>query len=89
MSWTLTFAIFFVVWWIMFLITLPFGVKTSAESGENLVPGQAPSAPAHPRLKQKMIWATLITCVITALAWSNVYFGWIEIADLPGPEKLY
>jgi predicted secreted protein len=89
MSWGLTLAIFFVVWWIIFLITLPFGVKTSPETVESLVPGQAPSAPAQPKLRQKIIWATLITLVITLIAWLNAYYGWISFDDLPGPEKLY
>jgi predicted secreted protein len=89
MSLVLTLAIFFVVWWIVFLGVLPFGVKTSTEAGEALVPGQAAGAPRQPLLIKKALWTTVIAILITFLAWCNAYFGWIEFADLPGPNKLY
>lgn len=42
---------------------LPWGVRSQQESGE-VVPGTDPGAPLVPRLGRKLIWTTLVTCVV-------------------------
>jgi predicted secreted protein len=88
MSWQLALAIFFVAWWVSFLAVLPWGVKTSQESGEALIPGQADSAPARPMFLRKIAATTIIAFVITLLAWANAHYGWVTFASLPGPDRL-
>jgi predicted secreted protein len=89
MSWGFLLAIFFVVWWVVFLAVLPWGVKTSEESGEDLVAGQADGAPANPMLRRKVVITSVIALAFTGLAAANASFGWIDFRDLPGPEQLY
>jgi predicted secreted protein len=38
------FAIYFVMWWIVLFLTLPFGVRSQHEDGEG-APGTDPGAP--------------------------------------------
>jgi predicted secreted protein len=64
-------AIFFILWWIVLFAVLPWGVRSQQESGE-VAPGTDPGAPAVPRLKQKLIWTTIVTTVVFA-AWYVVY----------------
>jgi predicted secreted protein len=56
-------AVFFLIWWITLFAVLPWGVRSQHEDGE-VVPGTDPGAPLVPRLGRKLIWTTLITCVV-------------------------
>lgn len=59
------FAIYFIIWWLVFFCTLPFGVRTQAEA-EEVVAGSAPSAPTRPLLARKVLATTLIALVVFA-----------------------
>ena len=59
------FAIYFVLWWIVLFLTLPFGVRSQHEDGVG-APGTDPGAPVAPRLLGKAIWTTLISAVVFA-----------------------
>ncbi len=75
-----TFVVFAVVWWMVFFVTLPFGVKM-AEKPE---PGHAPSAPERPRLAIKAAITTVVALVLTGAAVAAVEYdlidfrGWME-----------
>lgn len=56
-----TIVVFGCVWWIIFFITLPFGVTVS-DTPEK---GHASSAPEKPRLVLKAVIATVIALSIT------------------------
>jgi predicted secreted protein len=83
-------AIYFVVWWIVLFITLPFGVKNRAESGEGageLIPGSDPGAPIMPMMLRKALWTTLISAVlfgVTLLAYRAGYFNIERLSKLMG-----
>ena len=70
MTWFSTFLVFVVVWWLVFLMTLPFGARSFHEAGENVETGNVESAPMKPRLWLKAGAATVIAAVITI----GVYF---------------
>ena len=57
------FAIYFVLWWIVLFLTLPFGVRSQHEDGEG-APGTDPGAPILARMGWKLVWTTLISAVI-------------------------
>jgi predicted secreted protein len=61
------FAIYFVIWWITLFLTLPFGVRSQHEDGEG-VPGTDPGAPVTTGMGRKLIWTTVISAVIYAVA---------------------
>ena len=42
------FAIYFVLWWIVLFVTLPFGVRSQSEDGA-AIPGSEPGAPITAR----------------------------------------
>ncbi len=58
-------AVFFLIWWVVLFIVLPFGVRSQRESGE-IIPGTDPGAPAIPKLLRKLLWTTLVSVVIFA-----------------------
>ncbi len=62
-------VIYVVSWWVVLFFTLPSGVQTAEEAGEDLTPGSATSAPTKPRIGRKM----LITTLIAAVLWSGYY----------------
>jgi predicted secreted protein len=56
-------AIYFVIWWTVLFLTLPFGIRSQREEGEE-IPGTDPGAPSVPRMGRKMIWTTIISAIV-------------------------
>lgn len=77
MKWYSLLAIYLLFWTFTFFLVLPWGVRTSAEAGEPLVPGQAPSAPHAPRLRRKLVLTTLISAAGMLLFWANWELEWV------------
>ena len=67
-----TLVTFLVVWWLVFFMALPFGVRTD----ENPVAGADRGAPAQPHLLVK----ALVTTVLAALATWGI--GWLLASGL-------
>ena len=47
------FAIYFVLWWVVLFVTLPFGVRSQHEDGEG-IPGTDPSAPVATQMASEV-----------------------------------
>ena len=80
------FAIYFVLWWIVLFVTLPFGVRSQHEDGEG-VAGTDPGAPVMARMGRKLIWTTVISAIIFAsamLAFNAGYFNIERLSKLMG-----
>jgi predicted secreted protein len=75
------FAIYFVIWWIVLFLTLPFGVRSQHEDGEG-VPGTDPGAPVASLMGRKLIWTTLLSAVIFAAAWLANIAGYLNVDRL-------
>ncbi len=75
------FAIYFVLWWVVLFLTLPFGVRSQHEDGEG-APGTDPGAPIVTRMGNKLIWTTLISAVIFGLAMLAYQAGYLNIERL-------
>jgi predicted secreted protein len=82
MSLSSAIAIYFVLWWIVLFAVLPFGVRSQAESDAEPVAGSDPGAPVMPRMAQKLIWTTLVSLVIFAVA------AWAYLHGYLGVERL-
>jgi predicted secreted protein len=74
-------AIYFVVWWIVLFLTLPFGVRSQHEDGGG-APGTDPGAPIATRMGRKLIWTTAISAVIFAVAMLAYQAGLLNIERL-------
>ena len=74
-------AIYFVIWWITLFVTLPFGVRSQHEDGEG-VAGTDPGAPVMARMGRKLIWTTVLSAVIFAIAMWAYYQGYLNIERL-------
>ena len=70
-------AIYFLFFCASAFVLLPFGVKTSEELGQELVPGQAESAPHHFDLKRHLIKAAILAAVLFAIYYANWTYGWV------------
>ena len=75
------FAIYFVLWWIVLFLTLPFGVRSQHEDGGG-EPGTDPGAPIKTQMGRKLIWTTIISAVIFAVAWFANSAGYLTIDRL-------
>ncbi len=75
------FAIYFVIWWIVLFVTLPFGVRSQHEDGES-PPGTDPGAPVATMMGKKLIWTTLLSAVIFAAALLAYHAGYLNVERL-------
>ncbi|WP_322517257.1 DUF1467 family protein [Rhodopseudomonas palustris] len=77
-------AIYFVLWWVVFFTTLPFGVRNRSEvdATEDDVPGSDPGAPVATLLARKALWTTVISATIFAVALYAYRSGWLGIERL-------
>lgn len=77
MAWTSIIAIFFLFWVMGCFIALRFGMRTHHEAGEDLVPGQAESAPVEFHPWRILRNGTLLGAALFALYYANWTYGWI------------
>ena len=76
-------VLYTVLWFLALFLLLPFGVRSQADDGA-IVPGTHAGAPAHPVLRRKMIWATLLAAAIWAVCAWIILGGVITRADIEG-----
>ena len=67
-------VVYILLWWWVFLMSLPFGVRPPAE----IVQGHATSAPAKPMLWLKMAASTLIAAALFAVVYLVIRSGVIS-----------
>ena len=75
------FAIYFVLWWVTLFVTLPFGVRSQHEEGGG-APGTDPGAPIASLMGRKLIWTTIVSAAIFALAMLAYTAGYLSIERL-------
>ena len=78
MNWTAGIVVFVIVWWVVFFITLPFGVRGLHEDGA-VQAGLEPGAPHNPQLKKK----AMITTAVAAGLWGVIYLAIVNWERLP------
>ena len=71
MSFVSGLVVYILLWWWVFLMTLPFGVKAP----DAIEPGHATSAPAKPMLWRKAGVTTVIAAVLFALVY------WVIVSE--------
>lgn len=69
MNWASGIVEFIVIWWLVFFMTLPFGVKPPHEVGEVAGPGHSDGAPVKHMLRLKVCITTAIAVVLWGIAY--------------------
>ena len=82
MRWTSALAIYILFWSLSVFLVLPFGVRTTHESGVEHVPGTAESAPHEFRPGRIALRVTIVATVLFALFQLNYRYGWITVQTL-------
>jgi len=89
MSWFSGVVVYIMLWWLVFFITLPFGVRSQAEHrddvGEEIVPGTIESAPVRPRLWLKALIASFVALVLFGLFYFMMVNGWFGLINVRQP----
>ncbi len=70
-----------VLWFLVLFVLLPIGQKSQADVGQVTL-GTPAGAPPEPKLKKKLIWATLIAALIWGVIAYVIIGGIITRADL-------
>ncbi len=80
MTWFTGIMVYLVIWWVVLLTVLPFGVKVP----DNPEPGHATSAPENPMMWRKALITTLIAAVFWGLAYWLIASDWLTLRPPPG-----
>ncbi len=76
-------AIYFIIWWLVLFLVLPFGIRNSHEIGATVDEGHEPGAPTNPRIWQKALFTTILaTVVFTAFYYAKTR-GYLTLDNLP------
>ena len=89
MSITSVIAIYFVLWWVVLLAVLPWGVHSQQESGE-VIPGTDPGAPVVPSIWMKLVWTTIIAAVVLGIFATSYKLNLIPydfLMRIAGPKR--
>ena len=70
-------AIYALIWAFSVFLVLPFGVRTTRETGGKLIPGQADSAPDEVNLGRTAKRVTIVATLIFLVFVANYEFGWL------------
>ena len=76
-------VLYAVLWFLVLFVLLPFGQKSQADVGE-VTPGTPAGAQHAPKLKKKMIWATVIAGVLWGIIAYVILGGVITREDIEG-----
>lgn len=76
MTWTSGIVVYVIIWWLVFFMSLPIGVRPPHEAGEVAEPGHDAGAPVRTHLRTKVFAAT----IISAALWGAAY--WMITADI-------
>ena len=87
MNWFTAILLFVVIWWLVFFMTLPWGVRNVREAREAEEAGHDKGAPVNPRIWLKAGVTTVIAAVTLALIVASVEYGWIDYRALFAPER--
>ena len=71
-------VVFILLWWWVFLMSLPFGIKTPDE----VESGHATSAPETPMLRRKVIISTAIATILFVVVYWIIDTGLFSLSQL-------
>lgn len=83
MSLLSSFAIFFIIWWLVLFAVLPFGVRNAHEAGEKVPDGHDSGAPVTHGLTWKFTVTTIVAAALFVLVYALLGSGALESLELP------
>ena len=75
MTWLTGILVYVMIWWVVLLTVLPWGVRVP----DNPEPGHATSAPRNPMMWRKALVATLIATMLWGVAYWLVESDWLTL----------
>lgn len=82
MSLPFAIATYFICWWMVLFVVLPFGVRSQEEQGE-VVEGSEPGAPSVPRIWWKFAVTTVLAVLIFVPIYAVVEYRLIPLDSIP------
>jgi predicted secreted protein len=79
MHWVVLVGAYIIVWFLALQIVLPIGIRNPQDTGEAVVAGSDPGAPAMPRLGLKLAIATAAATVVWAVFYGLVLTKVLDI----------
>jgi predicted secreted protein len=76
-------AIYFIIWWLVLFLVLPFGIRNAHETGETVEEGHEPGAPSNPRILRKAVVTTILATTVFAIFYVAKTQGWLNLDTLP------
>jgi len=73
-------AIYFLIWWVVLFMVLPWGVRSQVESGD-VGAGTDPGAPVRHRIWRTLVWTTIVATLVFAVLWA-IYAARLIPADV-------
>lgn len=87
MSITSAIVLFAVLWFLTFLIVIPFRLQTQGDLGK-VTPGTQAGAPEHHHLKAKAVITTVIAAVLWGIITTIILTGAITVRDFDFMNRL-
>jgi predicted secreted protein len=91
MKWTSAIAIYFIIWWLVLFLVLPFGIKNANETGADVEVGNDAGAP----VRHGVAWKALVTTVLATVVYVAVYWALtnsvlehLQMPFFPAPHSL-
>ncbi|MBA1139190.1 DUF1467 family protein [Mesorhizobium neociceri] len=82
MSWISFAALFFITWWLMLFIVLPFSVKTQ-DDDHDVTLGTVASAPRGPHMLRAVIRTTIVTAVVMGIFYGLTHGLGYSLDEVP------
>ena len=82
MSWISGIAVYFIIWWTVLFIALPFGLKTQDEDGDVTL-GTVASAPRGPHMLRAIVLTSIIAGVVFAAFYVVTKVYGLGFGDIP------
>ncbi len=76
-------AIYFITWWMVLFLVLPWGTSSAHELGEEVEPGSTKAAPVKPRMLMKFAITTVLSAVVFAIIYVVVTNELISLENIP------
>jgi predicted secreted protein len=82
MSWVSSFALYFILWWLVLFAMLPFGLRTQ-DDDQSVTLGTVSSAPKGPHMLKTVLRTTIVSLVIFGVFFVLTRVLAYSIDDIP------